>query len=191
MIPKIIIKFNKFLDPIFTEWIQSKSEYKDWTPPTKIELDDQILMYKREWDIYGEKILKAVCNITGLDFKRNQIDVHIVSGNPRPFSNPIVMKSRYDAMDFINTLTHELIHCLFQDNKETIGDKPRYPHENEIVKSHVIVHAILKYIYLDILNEPERLEKNIDNCSGSKHGYDIAWDIVEKGDYKELISRLK
>lgn len=191
MIPKINIEYNKFLDPIFTAWIRSHDEWKDWIPPTKEIVDNRVDVLTNAWIKYEKKVLNAISDVTGLQYKRNEIDVYIVSGNLRTFSRPIVMKSGYSPDFFVNVLIHELIHCIYSDNKKLIGKALHYPHENHNVSVHVYLNAILKYIFIDVLNEPERLHLDISKVSKSKLGYDIAWDIVEKSNYKALIEEFK
>lgn len=188
--PKISIQYNKFLDPIFIGYIQAQPQWKEWIPPSREVVQSNIKAYRKEWEKYGAKVVAAMQEVTGLAFSRTEIDVHIVSGNPRPFSSPLVLKSTYTAIDFVNMLTHELIHCLFRDNEVALKNRHRFPHENEVVQNHIILHAVLKYIYLDILKEPARLAADIEFTKNSKLGYDVAWKIVEEGDYREFISYL-
>jgi len=197
MIPKIKIAYNRFLDPIFLGYIKGLEKHKDWVPPTKEEVIKRVKNYKALWAKYEAKVLPAMVEIFGHDFKRNQIDVHIVSGNPRGFSTPVVLKSGYSDVDFINCLIHELIHCLFADNCNNTEDgkctcvKHVYPHENKTVENHVFLHAMLQKIYLDVLNEPERMEAELAFTKNSKYGYDIAWKIVEEKGYQNIIDAYK
>ncbi|HUD01589.1 MAG TPA: hypothetical protein VMR37_04635 [Rhabdochlamydiaceae bacterium] len=187
MNPQIEIRYNKFLDPIFKGWILAQPQWKDWVCPSLEEVLDKTEKYKNEWRKYEEKILGGITLATGLKFKRNYIDVFVVSGNLRPFSRPVVLKSTYDLDQFINIITHELIHCLFSDNRISEDKKDPYP-ENK----HILLHAVLKYIYLDILNEPERLKLNIKMSSESKNPeYISAWNEIGKLGYKEILVKIK
>lgn len=195
MIPKIIIRYNRFLDPIFIEWVKGQEKFKEASIPSQKDVFKRIKNYRDLWDKYGSLILKNMIKITGLTFKRNQIDIHVVSVNPRSFSFPIIIKSRHDDVSFINTITHELIHCLFSDNSEKVNK--HIPWDKEIIgqdigNDHVIVHAILKYIYLDVLKSPKNLKENIllSEFPGNE-GYAIAWKIVEDIPYKEIIREFK
>ena len=199
-VPKIIIKYGKLLDPIFIFYCQNNPDLKirgwnDWIPPTQEEVSKRIEEYKKEWSKHEAKILNGICAIVGLTFKRNAIDVYIVSGNPRQLSSPIVIKSGFSPDEFVDSLTHELIHALLQDNGSrvpiSIWDE-MFPEETNSVKSHVVLHSVLKYVYLDILKDGERLERNIDNSK--KHDttdYLRAWEIVEKEEYIEIIKKFK
>ena len=56
----------------------------------------------------------------------------------------------------------------------------------------MLVHAILKYIYLDVLKDKDRLEKNIQ--TSEKHSTDDyirAWKIVSDCDYRKIITNLQ
>jgi hypothetical protein len=189
--PEILIEYNRFLDPVFIAYIKSQSRFKDWEVPSIEEVLARIQNYKNEWDKEGNLILESLCQVTNLNFNRNAIDVYIVSGNPRTFSNPIVIKSGFDPSEFVDTLTHELIHRLFTLSKVK-KDKmfsSKYENETDIVKNHILLHAILKYIYLDILKDTGRLDKNIGRSKRhSTNEYSRAWEIVEIEGYKELIN---
>lgn len=147
--PKITIRWNKFLDPIFVAYVSTLPKPEGWTAPTEKEVVEGIKMYNEAWAEVGEKILTDIQKITGLSYERNVIDVHIVSVNPRPFSNPIVMKSRYPKDEFVSTLTEELIHYLFKDNLIfSVTDiftkvKEKYPKSDRTV-SHIIVFSVME-----------------------------------------------
>ena len=67
-----------------------------------------------------------------------------------------------------------------------------FPNENELARNHIITHATLKFIYLDILKDKERLAKNIERSSKSSFPeYPRAWKIVEEKGYRELINYFK
>lgn len=195
-LPKIRIKYNRFLDPIFKVYIKSNPKWKNWVEPTEAEVKERVKKYKEEWAKYEKKILEGICGLLGLNFSQNIIDVHIVSGNDRQFSDPIVIKSGFDPSEFINSLTHELIHRLFSDNTQKVDAwdflKDSFPKENKLTQNHILTHAILKFIYLDILKNEEKLEKNIERSSKASFiEYARAWDIVEKKGYLKLIEDFK
>lgn len=195
-LPKIRIKYNRFLDPVFKAYIKSNPKWKDWIEPTEAEVKDRVKKYKEVWAKYGNKILEGICEALGLNFSQNIIDVHIVSGNDRQFSNPVVIKSGFKANEFIESLTHELIHRLFSDNIQNIVASKifleMFPGENELVRNHIITHATLKFIYLDVLKDKEKLEENIERSSKSSFPeYSKAWETVEEKGYINLIKDFK
>ena len=199
-IPKIIIKYNRFLDPIFIFYCKNNPELKkhgwnDWIPPEKEKILERVKNYKEEWGKQGIQVLQEMCGILNLNFQRNVIDVHIVSGNPRGFSEPIIIKSGFSPEEFVDTLSHELIHVLFQDNIEKVPVSilsEMFPQESQLTRNHIITHSVLKYIYLEVLKGEPRLNKNIKKSSdASGSDYSHAWEIVEKRGYRELIDEFK
>jgi hypothetical protein len=196
-LPKICIRYNHLIDPIFIEYCKHypKGGWDSWVPPTKEEVLRRVGAYKAEWKKYEEKILNGLCDLLDLSFGECPIDVHIVSGNPRQISFPLIIKSGFTPDEFVNVFTEELTHRLFGLNKlgkAVVFDDPKYEKETETTKKHVIIHSILKYIYLDILNEPKRLEMDLQ--SSKKHSpneYGRSWDIVDKEGYKKIISDFK
>lgn len=198
-LPEIKIKYNRLIDPIFVFYCKNNPELKkmgwnNWVPPSKEEINQRVENYKTEWAKYEKKILKGIIKITGLDFKNQIIDVHIVSGNPRQISNPLIIKSGFLPDDFIDVLTHELLHRLFTLNKikKEIMVSEKYIEETETVKNHIIIHALLKYVYLDILKDDLRFRKNIEGSKKHRTDeYARSWNIVEKEGYMELINEFK
>jgi len=200
-LPKINIKYNRLIDPIFIFYCQNNPALKsrgwnDWIPPPKEKILKRVERYKKEWRKYEKKILTGIIQILGLDFKDQIIDVHVVSGNPRQISNPLIIKSGFSPTEFVDSLTHELIHRLFAINElAKIGGqlddfiRSISKNESDTTKSHIIVHAVLKYIYLDVLNEPIRLKTSL--LAAQNHSTDEylrAWKIVEKIGYRKIIS---
>lgn len=194
--PKIKINYNRFLDPIFTFYCQNNPELKnrgwnDWKVPTPEELDKRIQGYKTEWQKTERTLIDALYKITSLRFKRNIIDVHIVSGNPRQFSRPIVIKSGFKPEEFVDNLLHELIHVLFSDNKKDPYPKALndlFPNENQSVKNHVVLHAILKHMYINILKDENRLKRNLEvSKNHSMNDYSRAWEIVDTVGYEKIL----
>ena len=199
-IPKIQIKYARFLDPASVFYCKNNPDLKssgwnDWIPPAKDKVLERIENFKKEWSKHEKIILEAICGILEMNFTQNVIDVYVVSGNPRQFSDPIILTSTQPPKEFVDSLTHELIHKLFQNNVDIFPWKilPKmFPDESNLTKNHIITYAVLKYIYLDILKDKSRLEKNLKRSSKDIHkDYDRAWEIVEKEGYMELIKKLK
>jgi len=195
-----MIKYSKLLDPIFIFYCKNNPDLKirgwnDWIPPDNEEIEKRIRDYKRKWSEYEKQIMEGMCEVLGLKFRRNTIDVYIVSGNPRQLSDPIVIKSGFKADQFVDSLAHELIHKLFEDNAKKFPIsilEEMFPKETVTARNHIVTYSVLKYIYLDILKDNSRLERDIKNAT--KHAtedYSRAWKLVEEGGYIELIKKLK
>lgn len=162
-------------------------------------LEKRVESYKKAWQPYEEKIMRAMTDMLGLSFKHNIIDVYIAPWF-NAFSDPLVIGVVQEPDAFVDILTHELLHRLLTDNttlpenfdlfsewQKLFGEDHSF---GEIV--HIPVHAAHKAIYLDVLSEPERLDRDIamskDNQSTD---YINAWKYVDKVGYREIIEELR
>lgn len=149
-LPNIIIQYGRLIDPVFIFYCKNNPELKkrgwnDWTPPSKEELDRRIKAYREEWNKYN--IVEDISKVLNLSFKRDVIDVFIVSGISRASSHPIIIKSGFRPKRFVVTLAHELVHRILTINKipKVIFDEK----ESDTTNNHVIVYAVLKKILND------------------------------------------
>jgi len=201
--PKISIKFNSFLDPIFSFYVKNAPElantnWKQWNTPTEETVIKQVKELKKEWQKYEKEIITALYEITEIKFKRNIIDVYMVSGTNRSYVNPIVMYATKRIEDFIDTLTHELIHVLIDDNfpnKMKILDpelEKIFPGQTYLTRIHILVFAIQTHIFLNVFKDENRIKNNME--SAKKHRTDEyikAWEIVNREGYLNIIQSLK
>jgi hypothetical protein len=193
--PKILIKYARFLDPIFKAYVASDPRWKNVAVPTEDDVKERIARYRGEWERVGQKMLEGTCEVLGLSFDRPVIDVYVVSLNPRPFSDPIVIKSGHEPREFPSVLMHELTHRLFTINIDRVYPtifSDMFPNETTTTQNHVVVHAVLKYLYLDTLNDDALLGEHIERSK--KHStaeYVRAWDIVQERGYREIIEEFK
>jgi hypothetical protein len=183
------------LNPVFTAYVTSEPRWKDVAVPTEDEVKERITRYRTEWERVGPKMLEGTCEALGLSFDRPVIDVYIVSLNPRPFSDPIVIKSGHEPREFPSVLMHELLHRLFSINIDRVYKEifsEMFPSETTTTQNHVVVHAVLKYLYLDVLHDEEMLTEHIERSK--KHStaeYVRAWDVVQERGYREIIEEFK
>jgi hypothetical protein len=160
--------------------------------------------YTAAWKPYETKILEGMCELYGLKFRENIISVYIAPWF-NAFSSPLVIGVKYEPDQFIDMLAHELLHRLF-----TCNDKYDIDFDDNLilgkewerllgkglplnVKVHIPVHAGLKALYLDVLQEPKRLTRDISYSKEGKWGkpYVEAWEYVEKHGYKEINEKLR
>ena len=187
-VPRVIIKYGRLIDPIFTFYCQNNPDLKkrgwnDWTPPSKEELDRRIKAYKEEWGKYN--IVKDISDCLGLSFRRDIIDVFIVSGISRASSHPIIIKSGFKPKEFVITLAHELTHVILSNNKirRIIFDNK----ESDITNNHVPTFAVLKKI-LD--NELWKIEVRRMGEHGTNE-YTKALTIMEKIGSDKVIEMIR
>ncbi|MFA5643742.1 MAG: hypothetical protein WC949_04240 [Candidatus Paceibacterota bacterium] len=144
--PLIRIKRGRFLDPVFEAYIRSNPKYTAWERPSDEKIDKSIEAYRAAWQDKEEDIVKTMCEAISLNFMQNIVDVYVVSGNDRQFSDPVVIKSSFPPEEFVDTLVHELTHRLMSDNVQCAKQKIRmgiifekiFPGEPLLVRNHII-----------------------------------------------------
>lgn len=165
------------------------------------EIDEVVETYQNAWKPVEKKIVSGMCEIMGLEFRQNIIDVYIAPWF-YAFSDPMVIGVIMTEPEFVSTLTHELIHRLLTDNTAL-------PYSHNLIKSweklfgedhanntlvHIPVHALHKAIIYDVLKDPKVKEADYSAClarEGKDGDYVKSWDYVDKHGYKEIIKKLK
>lgn len=193
MLPEVRIKFGFFLEPVFEA--HHRVEHPEWKSPPSSEVFKKIDEFDAAWKPYEHKILQGLVDTLGLDFYQNVVDVFIVSGMRGGFSTPMFIGSNREPDQFIDTLTHELVHRLISDNTKKIDWKKlhqeQFPDVKEtLVLNHIFVHAVHKKIYLEVLNEPYRYERDLARCERFP-AYKEAWRIVNEVGYQKIIDEFK
>lgn len=157
---------------------------------------EKVEQYKEEWQKYSQQILTGMCNVFDLNFYSPVVDAYVCPWVPT-ISAPILIAARYNPDEFVDTLTHELLHVLLTDNQsysdiEKLGRVWRslYPGMQQITRNHILVHAGMKHIYLDVLKAPSRLERDVEQCQRFA-GYKAAWDYVNDKDYMQIITEFR
>jgi hypothetical protein len=163
------------------------------------ETDRIVRQYCDAWMPYEQRVLEAMTDILGLQFRQNYIDVYIAPWF-YAFSDPMVIGVGYEPDRFVDVLTHELLHRLLTDSTSVLPEKrlvsewqklfgKEHSHTTVV---HIPVHAVHTAIYLDYLKEPQRLER--DKAMDKKYaneGYVKSWGYVGEQGYKEIIEELK
>lgn len=159
--------------------------------------------YRDAWLKYEKNTLHGMVDSLGVEFYKPVIDVSLAPWI-KPISNPLIISFYYKPDQFIDTLTHELYHNLLTDNTALTTKQNRSKRTDlreEWAKMfgsnhsfttlvHIPVHAGMKYIFLDVFKEPQRLERDIKHV-GKWPDYKKAWDYVEQNDYKAILDKLK
>jgi hypothetical protein len=100
-----------------------------------------------------------------MEFKRNQIDIFVVSAINRDMSAPLIIRSRYNKEEFLKVIIEELLHVLFGDNKFVPeGD------ENLTIRNHKGVFAVMRHLGFDLEFKTE--------------DYIKAWELSRKYKFK-------
>lgn len=195
-LPQIRFKYGWLLAEVTAEALSRKNNS---TEP--LGTDDELLAitkkYEAWWAPYNDQIVKGICSVLGLTFKQNVIDVY-VSPWFTPISDPLVIGPAFRSQDaLISTVSHELIHRILTDNtsvdptrdllqdwKDAFGTN----HDKKVLV-HIPVHAVLKQLYVSVLDRPDLVELDIKNTKHNKP-YAQAWDYVQAHDHAEIIRAL-
>ncbi len=157
--------------------------------------------YRKAWNKYEDQVLKGVQKIYDLSFRLPMIDVAIAPWTVGAgISFPLIIDSKSEPDEFVDVLAHELIHVLLTDNNiltvmniksrnrlkfgELFGDE-----HSDTTLVHIAVHAGLKRLYLDILKDPTRLDRDVEHCK-KLPDYKKAWDYVENNDYNQILEKI-
>ena len=116
-------------------------------------MEHRIQTYKNIWAKYEDKILTGICSAFNLSFKRD-FDVFIVAGINRSISRPLIISSHHSPNNFVVTLSHELIHRIFDDTDFKFDKILLVEGENRVINNHILIYAALRKIFED---EPEIL----------------------------------
>ena len=181
----------------------SKHLHELWGKDKKLAddkwMEKRVAEYQKAWHPVEQKILLAMTELLGLSFRQNIIDVNIAPWF-NAFSDPMVIGVMQEPDVFIDTLTHELVHRLLTDNTAIPHDtlllaewQKLFGKEHTFGTTvHIPVHAVHKAIYLDVLKQPKRLERDIaTNKQYEATDYIAAWDYVDKHDYKKIVQKLQ
>lgn len=191
MQPVIRIQWARFLTPIFNGYNKVDATQEKFKLDVVVKrIDAQRVAWAKDADV----ILRGLQELLELTFFENLIKVYVVPAHKGAFSDPIVMSSLIAPEQFPDILTHELIHRLSVFNRENcdVSHAIRQVLPNitdQKVYVHVFVHAFHKAIYLDILRDEKRLQRDIETSAAP--AYQEAWNIVEERGYKELMSEFK
>jgi hypothetical protein len=191
VLPAIRIGYAFQLDPLYRRVHELDPAFAARPYPTEDEIERTVVGYRAEWEKDGARLLKGMCKKLKLRFRKNIIDVFVVGG-ARAQSTPIIIPSRYPPDEFVDVLTHELLHNLLAEHEEE-GDisnivDERFPYEWRLTKNHILVHAVHAYLFLEVLNDPARLTRDVEASARFPPAYKRAWDIVSERTYTQLIA---
>lgn len=195
-IPQIRIKYGWLLAGEASVVMNEK--YGDGTPlRTYDEYEAVANQYRAWWKPHNDAILTGLCTVLNLTFRQDFIDIYVAPWF-NPISDPLVIGPAFQSEDaLVNTLTHELTHRLLTDNTSTeiehdflsdwralFGDDHDW---NTLV--HIPVHAVMKTLYLDIINRPDLLA--LDKVQTKDNApYALAWKYVDERDYRHIVKVL-
>lgn len=163
-------------------------------------IDKKVNEYNESWKPYEKRILTSMCEVLDLEFRQNTIDAYVLPFY-NSFSDPMVISTKYSGDRFIEVFTHEVIHRLLTDNNKLKNDESRerlvgfwkeiFGEEHSFnTLVHIPVHAVLEHVFTETLDEPERVQRDIELCSKYEH-YALAWKYVKEKGYKNVIKQAR
>jgi hypothetical protein len=152
-----------------------------------------------DWNVYEDAVLSGVSSIMGLEYRKNIIDI-CIAPKILSVSKPIIIGvDGYDKR-FVDEVMFQLIFQLLVDNTsipllyDVVEDWIEIFNDTlfEDEAYFVPAFALQKAICLDVLDEPDRLQRIIERCGGLFRGDEkVAWEFVNTHDYKEIINTLR
>ena len=200
MIPKITFRYSEIHDEMMklqleTAYVaykkpKTKKAVENYPSPKRIK--NYILKIEPLWKKQEKRILQEISKLTNLHWIEKIIKVYVV-GNFRPYSDPLTVRLENNPKDFIDILTHELIHQIQSQNSKIFKKwlaymKKKYKKEKRRTKSHILLHAVHKMIYLRLFNK-KRLNRNIKRSY--RDSYKRAWEIVEEEGAENIIKKFR
>jgi hypothetical protein len=198
-IPEIRIYYSYLLADFESKIIAEKYDLK-------MDSEEQFIAwagnYRAEWSKYESKIITALQKALGVGFYKPVIDVNCAPFF-RPKSDPLIMNFKNFPDKFVDELTHELCHVLLTDNTKNQDHsykkranlldiwKRLFGQHDTGVLVHIPVQALMKHIYIDVLKEPSRLDRDKKDSESFGDAYVGSWEYVEEQGYKEIIAKLK
>ena len=185
MIPKIEFRYSDVYDRNYRESksIQNYLKKRKEKYPSRKEIIRYMKKGEILWRKFEKKILTEISRITRLKWKERRIICYIV-GVGRPFSEPLTIRTYGKLWDrFIDVLTHELIHNIFNENDGKYMKWynyvfKKYSKELRATKTHIALCAVHWKLLLKLFDE-ERLKKEIKRYRKDLD-YKRAWEIVEE-----------
>lgn len=184
----------------------SKYLHELWGKNEDLASDDDmqkiVESYRLEWQKYEAKILQYVVDTLGVEFYKDVIDVYIAPWF-HAFSDPLVIGVIHTPDEFVDQLTHELLHVILTDNEcksidskgSQVGDEWRDLFGNThsfTTLIHIPVHALQESIYLNVFKDSKRKGRELKALRTNKaKDYLYAWDYVQTEGYQEIIRKLK
>lgn len=192
-LPLIRFRYSWHLDPLFARLFANNRNHRITEYPKPENIKEHVEIFQDGWRSVEKKLLSGMCEMLDLDFFQNAIDVHVV-GYAKPFSNPLVLSSHYEADEAVDVVTHELIHRLLTDNTRQLDVgtiwSEMFAGEERLVRNHVLVHAVHEFLYREVLTDPARLDR--DRSRAAKHpAYKRSWDLVGEAGYGSIIDSFK
>jgi hypothetical protein len=197
--PKVTLKYAEMFDTVCSKETQYKID-----PKWQSELMKRVPEFQYVWDQSGGDLLSMAHEYVGKDFDELEYAVALSVCSFPSMSNPLLINMRYSLASFttqpvsrdvtVGLILHEILH-RYIEGRVNPADSPmlkKYKAENETVRSHLHLFALMKAVYIK-LDKQQLLQNVIARDQALPNGaYKRAWEIVNKiEDYKVFVRELQ
>ena len=189
---KINFTYSSIYDWHFREvWKLRKKKGSYPSPEAVIKFTGQAGKY---WRKYEKPVLAEIAQVAGLKWQAREIKVYIV-GRAIPFSSPLTVRVYRSLNNFVDTLTHELIHQIFFQNEKKL--RRVWPYFLKKYKlsgralGHTPLYAIHEHIYRRLFSVVRLRKDQAAALTYNLPAYVRAWETVQKVGYKKLIKEFR
>ncbi len=182
MIPKIIFKYSDVYDK---QWSLALNKEFD-SLVCKDNVNDCLANFKNYWTEDKETAaLNLISKYSGLKWQHDKIICFLVNNlNVAGFSLPLTVRIDKDYIKMCNTVIHELVHNILNQNPEEFKLalnhlENKFPSEKKTTIVHIIVNAVSKKVFIKVYGENEfkRIEKITKDYRGLKRANEILDEI--------------
>lgn len=173
--------------------IQQKLRESNESYPTSAQIMTLIKKYKKIWSKEEKSVLKELSTIMRLQWKEKKVKCYIV-GYGRSLNDPLTVSLSNKGVQFVDTLTHELIHQLQTQNYKKMRKwfpyiEKNWGNERKATKTHILLHAV-HTLLLKKRYGLARLRKNKGKSVNSPD-YKRSWEIVETEGAEFIIKKFR
>jgi hypothetical protein len=171
--------YSKILDRLLHQLCQKENSP---LKRRKKESEEKLILFREEWSERGLHIIRMIEHLTKKRFKKD-IRVYFITSWPdsnsrfSAISDPVIVTVNRPIEEIGNLLIHELIHLNIEGKYDYELLEQIFPGESRITLRHIIVHAILQEVLLNVYGK-ERLELDKKMCKDNFE-FRKAWEIVE------------
>jgi hypothetical protein len=186
---QFIIRYNKVLDEITKAHCLTLPKYAERAAQTTdmAVVNAQIKAYKEAGILIKDKVISALAHVAKRPFPYSVVNINIVWVLQRSEAYSMIFPVSLSTDQFIISITHELAHLSWALYTPEFLEK--YKNISKSIRDHVVVNAMLQYLWCDILNRPHYMEMSKDSAKRhSTDDYTKAWEIVEKEGYMNILS---
>lgn len=188
--PKITFRYSWIYDQHWREVVSAYGK-KPKPYPSERKIRNYVKKAEKTWKKDGKKVLIELSKITGLKWSAKEIPCYIV-GKCIPFSDPLTVKVYGKTDQFVDVLTHELIHQLFtQKGNMQKSEKAwkyiheKYEKESHRTREHIPLYAIHAHVYLKFFGK-KRFKRDTRSISFLPD-YKRAWEIIREKGYQNIL----